>query len=154
MFEGAADWSAIARLKASVSVPVLGNGDVHSAEDAVRRLVETGCDGVMIARGALVNPWIFKQLRQRREGLAVTEPTLAERRSVILDHHDRLKEQLPDKFALHRVRKFVGYYTKGLDGGCEFRRGLNELQDGAAFRASVEAYFDALDAAEARRAAA
>jgi tRNA-dihydrouridine synthase B len=149
MFEGTADWGAIATLRSSVSVPVIGNGDVRGADDAIARLVETGCDGVMVARAALVNPWIFRQLRQRWEGRAPTEPTLAERRAVILDHHDRLKEHLPDELALHRVRKFVGYYTKGLDGGSDFRRRLNELRDGAAFRTAVEAFFDSLDALDA-----
>ena len=144
MFEGVADWTAIAELKAALSIPVVGNGDVASADDAVRRLAETGCDGVMIARAALVNPWIFRQLRQLHDGEAPTEPTIAERRRVILDHHDRLRAELPDKLALHRVRKFVGYYTRGLPGGNDFRRRLNDLQDGATFRAAVAEFFDSI----------
>ena len=149
MFSGRADWSAIASLKAALTIPVIGNGDVSSASDAVRRLVETGCDGVMVARAALVNPWIFRQIRQLHAGLPATAPDLADRRRVILDHHDRLREQLPDRLALHRVRKFVGYYTKGLHGGNEFRRQLNDLQDGASFRAAVVIFFDTLDQAAA-----
>jgi nifR3 family TIM-barrel protein len=149
MFEGAADWSAIGVLKRALSIPVLGNGDIRSADDALRRMAETGCDGVMIARGALVNPWIFSQLRQRHRGEAVTEPTLTERRRVILDHHDRLQADLPDKLALHRIRRFVGYYTKGLIGGAEFRCRLNDLQDGAAFRIAVEEFFDGVERAMA-----
>ena len=153
MFEGRADWSAIAELKRSVRIPVVGNGDVMSAADVVSRLAETGCDGVMVARAALVNPWIFRQVRELHAGRAPSEPTLAERRATILDHHDRLREHAPDAVALHRVRKFVGYYTKGLGGGSEFRRRLNDLHDGLAFRAAVEEFFDALEAAAARGAA-
>ncbi len=149
MFEGKADWTAVGELKAAVSVPVIGNGDVLTVSDVVTRLVETGCDGVMIARAALVNPWIFRQVRQLHEGQAVTEPSLAERRAVILDHHDRLRESLPDALALHRVRSFVGYYTKGLAGGSDFRRTLNDLRDGIAFRAAVVGFFDALEQAAA-----
>ena len=150
MFEGLADWSAIAALKRALSIPVLGNGDVRSADDALVRMAETGCDGVMIARAALVNPWIFSQLRQRHRGEPVTQPTLAERRRVILDHHDRLRAEHPDKLALHRIRKFVGYYTKGLLGGSEFRCRLNDLQDGTAFRTAVEEFFDGVERAVAR----
>lgn len=145
MFDGRADWSAVAELKRSVGVPVIGNGDVLTVGDVVSRLAETGCDGVMIARAALVNPWIFRQVRQLHEGLPVTEPSLAERRAVILEHHARLREALDDSLALHRVRKFVGYYTKGLSGGSEFRRRLNDLRDGAELRAAVEQFFDALE---------
>lgn len=150
MFEGRADWSAIAELKRSVGIPVIGNGDVMSVSDVVSRLRETGCDGVMIARAALVNPWIFRQVRQLHAGEPVTEPSLSERRAVILDHHGRLRESLDDSLALHRVRKFVGYYTKGLSGGSEFRRRLNDLRDGAELRDAVSAFFDALEEAAAR----
>ena len=149
MFDGPADWSAIAELKRAVSIPVIGNGDVASADDAVRMLAETGCDGVMIARAALVNPWIFRQVRQAFAGEAVTEPTLEERRRVMLDHHDRLAAVLPEAQALHRVRKFVGYYTRGVDRGAEFRKGLNELRDGASFRTAVDDFFSSLLAARA-----
>ena len=153
MFEGRADWTAIAELKRAVSIPVVGNGDVMSAADVVARLSETGCDGVMVARAALVNPWIFRQVRELHAGLAMTEPSLAERRTVILDHHDRLREACDDLGALHRMRKFVGYYTKGLSGGSEFRKLLNDLRDGAALREAVGAFFDGLEERQALGAA-
>jgi tRNA-dihydrouridine synthase B len=150
MFEGRADWSAVRELKAAVLIPVVGNGDVMTAHEVAARLAESGCDGVMVARAALVNPWIFRQVRELHAGLPVTEPSLSERRTVILDHHDRLRAAHDDMLALHRVRKFVGYYTKGLSGGSEFRKLLNDLRDGAALRSAVGAFFDGLEDAAAR----
>lgn len=148
MFEGRADWSAIRDLKAAVRIPVLGNGDIQVAADALRMMRETGCDGVMIARAALVNPWIYRQVTELLDGRPATEPTFEERRRVILDHHDRLAAELPPRAALHRVRKFVGYYTRGVPGGPCFRKRLNDLDDAAVFREAVDAFFGELARAE------
>ena len=86
MFGGSADWSKVAELKEAVSIPVFGNGDVREADDAVRMLAETGCDGVMIGRGATRNPWIFRQVEARLSGGRIEEPTLEDRRELILGH--------------------------------------------------------------------
>lgn len=149
MFDGAADWGAIRALKASVTIPVLGNGDIRTAEDALTMLQQTGCDGVMVARAALANPWIFRQVRQLLAGQPRTEPSLEERRRVILDHHDRLAAAMSEKLALHRIRKFVGFYTRGLEGGASLRQRLNELRDAGAFRAAVDEFFGTLGATRA-----
>ena len=142
MFRGESDWDAIAELAAAASIPVLGNGDVRSAEDALAMLEWTGCDGVMIARGALANPWIFRDLRALLAGERPSPPSLEERRRVILDHHDRLAEALPAREALHRIRKFVGFYVHGLERGGELRRRLGEPADGPSFRRLVDEFFD------------
>lgn len=148
MFTGSADWAPIRELAASLSIPVVGNGDVQTPEDAVSRLAETGCAGVMIARAALANPWIFRQLRQAFAGEPVTEPTLAERRSVLLAHHDRLARHLPAKAALHRLKVFVRAYVGPVPGGVAFRRRLSHLDDAGAFLAAVRELFDAAEDAQ------
>ena len=79
MYEPSADWSVIADVKAAVKIPVFGNGDIFSAEDAERMINGTGCDGVMVARGAMGNPWIFSEILARREGREYTPPTVRER---------------------------------------------------------------------------
>ena len=86
MFRGEADWSEIARLKEELSIPVIGNGDVREPDDALRMLAQTGCDGVMIGRGATKNPWIFLQVAARMSGGRLPEPTLEDRRDLILGH--------------------------------------------------------------------
>lgn len=152
MFRGESDWDAVAELAAAARIPVVGNGDVRTAEDALALLRRSGCDGVMIARGALSNPWIFRQARALLAGGRAEPPTLEERRRVILDHHDRLAEALPAREALHRIRKFVGFYVHGLERGGELRRRLSEPEDGPSFRALVDDFFTRV-AGEGSRAA-
>lgn len=145
MFRGEADWTAIAELVQAVSIPVVGNGDVREPEDVLRMRRETGCAGVMIARGALANPWIFRQARDLLAGRTPRAPSLEERRRVILDHHDRLVGALPAREAFHRARKLVGFYLAGVPRrGGELRRRLNEPRDTDGFRLIVDAFFSEL----------
>jgi len=121
MFSGRADWSRIARLKEALSIPVVGNGDVLTAADAVRMLRETGCDAVMIGRASMTNPWIYRQTQAILQGRAPADPTLEERRELILDHFRLLVEREEAGFALHKLRTFTGWYTHGLPGGRSLR---------------------------------
>ncbi|HVS14972.1 MAG TPA: tRNA dihydrouridine synthase DusB [Thermoanaerobaculia bacterium] len=141
MFSGEADWSAIARLKEALSIPVLGNGDVHEPADAERMLRETGCDGVMIGRGATRNPWIFRQIVAHLSGGRVPEPTLADRRDLILEHFRLVAEREPDHYALHKLRKFTGWYTHGLPNGKRLRQQIQQLESVRGFLAAVEIFF-------------
>lgn len=152
-FTGRADWSHVAQLREALSIPVLGNGDVRSAEDGLARLRDGSCDGVMIGRGATRNPWIFRQIA---EGLGWSAgqgagdsvgPTLADRRELVLSHFRSVAERDPERDALHKLRKFTGWYSHGLPRGRDLRRKINDLPDVAAFLAEVEAFFDALEAA-------
>ena len=138
-YEGKADWDVIAEVKKAVDIPVIGNGDVRSGEDAIRMMDETGCDGVMIARGALGNPWIFRDARLLWElgwkpGSAsplenAFAPTREERIEMLLRHLELLCEDKGDDIAVKEIRKFVPWYTKGMRGAPALRRELNQVMD-------------------------
>ena len=149
MYRGRADWTRIARLKEALSIPVIGNGDVSEPQDALRMFAETGCDGVMIGRASMRNPWIYRQIEDLRAGRTVYEPAMDDRRDVIVAHFRMLMEQEDDpKFALHKLRTFTGWYTYGLPGGKALRGKINQLHAPEAFIDAVEAFF-----AQAREAA-
>jgi nifR3 family TIM-barrel protein len=147
MYRGRADWSRIARLKRALSIPVVGNGDVARPEDAVRLMRETGCDGVMIGRSSMKNPWIYRQTADLLVGRRSAEPTLDDRRELILDHFCMLLEQEDAKHALHKMRTFTGWYTHGLPGGRELRVLINTLATPESFLDAVDAFFDRARAA-------
>jgi tRNA-dihydrouridine synthase len=141
MFTGHAPWERIARLKDSVSIPVVGNGDVNSAEDVVAMLRVTGCDGVMIGRASMKNPWIYRQAAELLSGRAPSEPTLSERRDLIIHHFRLLEEQEAPHFALHKLRTFTGWYTHGIPGGRHLRTRINSLRTAEEFLRAVEEFF-------------
>ena len=149
MFKGEADWSEIARLKEVASLPVIGNGDVQTADDALRMLATTGCDGVMIGRAATKNPWIFSQIASRLDGDRAPEPTLADRRDLVLDHFRLVAHREEGMYALHKLRKFTGWYTHGLPHGRRLRQQINQLPDVETFLAAVEGFFDQILVEEA-----
>jgi tRNA-dihydrouridine synthase B len=140
MFTGEADWSHLARLKETLTIPVIGNGDIKEPEDALRMLAETGCDGVMVGRGATRNPWIFRQIASRLEGSPIGEATLADRRDLILEHFRMVADREDSLFALHKLRKFTGWYTHGLPNGRKLRQAINQIPDVPTFLATVEEF--------------
>jgi nifR3 family TIM-barrel protein len=144
MFRGEAAWEHVARLKEALSIPVIGNGDVRGPDDAVRLLRQSGCDGVMIGRGATRNPWIFRQAAARLSGGEIAEPTLAERRALVLDHFAAVLAREPAAHALHKLRTFTGVYSHGLPAGLRLRRQIQGLPDAPALLAAVERHFDEL----------
>ena len=138
LYSGRADWPAIARLKEHLpGTPVLGNGDVWTAPDALRMLAETGCDGVVVGRGCLGKPWLFRDLVDAFAGRAVqAPPTLGEVASVMKRHARLLVEAIGDEgYAVRDFRKHVGWYLTGYPTGGERRRllalagSLAELDD-------------------------
>ena len=149
MFRGEADWSHIALLKEALSIPVIGNGDVREPQDAIAMMRKTGCDGVMVGRGATRNPWIFRQIAARMAKSFVPEPTLQDRRDLILGHFRMVAEREEGKFALHKLRKFTGWYTHGLPKGRRLRRQINELPDVESFLEAVRVFFEELEVEEA-----
>src|SRR5712692_4840944 len=140
MYTGEADWSHLARLKETLAIPVIGNGDIREPEDATRMLAATGCDGVMVGRGATRNPWLFRQIAAHLGGSGWTEPALAERRSLVLGHFRMVAERESSAFALHKLRKFTGWYTHGLPNGRRLRQEINQLPDVPSFLAAVESF--------------
>ena len=147
MYRGAADWSRIAGLKDALNIPVVGNGDVKQAEDAVRMLRETGCDAVMIGRASMRNPWIYRQVEDLLQGRTPYVPTAADRRDLILGHFSLLREQEDSKMALHKLRTFTGWYTHGLEGGRHLRVLIGHLTRYEDFVDAVEQFFEEQEAA-------
>jgi nifR3 family TIM-barrel protein len=148
MFRGKADWERIARLADALSIPVVGNGDIAAPEDALRMFSETGCDGVMIGRASMKNPWIYRQTAELMAGREPVRPSAADRRDLILAHFRMLMDQEDDlKLALHKLRTFTGWYTNGLAGGKHLRLKINSLHTTQAFLDAVERFFDGSRAA-------
>jgi tRNA-dihydrouridine synthase B len=143
MYRGEADWNHIAELKDALTIPVVGNGDVKTAEDALRMFRETGCDGVMIGRMSMKNPWIYRQTVDLMAGRPAYTPTAEDRRALILDHFHLLLDQLPVKLVLHKLRTFTGWYTRGLYGGKRLRVLISSLETPEAFIDAVDEFFDA-----------
>jgi nifR3 family TIM-barrel protein len=118
MYTGRADRREIAQLKDALSIPVIGNGDVESADDVLAMLRETGCDGVMVGRATMKNPWIFRQAADHLAGRTPREATSAERRDLMLWHFTEIERTARDpREALHKLRTMTGWYTHGLENG-------------------------------------
>lgn len=141
MYSGRADWSRIARLKESISIPVVGNGDVERPEDAVRMMRETGCDGVMIGRASMKNPWIYRQTDALLRGREPAEPTLFDRRELILEHFRMLRDEEEHRLAMHKLRTFTGWYTRGLPEGRDLRVRIGSLESPDQFIQAVIDFF-------------
>jgi nifR3 family TIM-barrel protein len=130
LYSGSADWSAIANLKAVLSIPVLGNGDIWEATDAIRMVEETGCDGVIVGRGCLGRPWLFGDLARAFDGdLTVSVPNLGEVASSMAEHARLLVEWIGVFTGIRSFRKHTGWYLKGYPVGPEVRRQLSVVED-------------------------
>jgi tRNA-dihydrouridine synthase B len=147
-FKGRADWEAIAHVKRSVSrMPVVGNGDIDSAETAVARLRDSGVDGVMIAREAVARPWIFAQAAALLRGeTPPPDPTLAEQREIVLHHYDLVCRRFGADRGTLLMRKFACSYAQGLPGAREFRGRVSRVTTQGEFLQVVRAFFPSADA--------
>ena len=110
-YRGLANWDLVRQVKESVSVPVSGSGDVISIEGAFERFRETGCDGVLIGRGAMANPWIFRQIDDASQGREIFEPTLTNKRAILHEYFDMLREDMPETPAINRMKQLAGQFT-------------------------------------------
>jgi tRNA-dihydrouridine synthase B len=147
-FHGQADWHLIEEVKRAVNIPVIGNGDVTTPFLAKRMMEETGCDGVMIGRGALGNPWIFRQKSSDFSAeRSIFLPPLEERERVIEHHFLLLQKHDGEKGAMKKIRKHIAWYTKGLPSSASFRSKLFGLKEKDALFEAIKCYFDTSTAA-------
>ena len=121
-YKGLADWDLVRQVKEAVGVPVSGSGDVVTVEGAFKRWRETNCDGILIGRGAMANPWIFRQIEDTLEGREPFEPTLEDKRRVLIEYFDLLRADMPELPAIGRMKQLAGQFTRGLPGGSRFRQ--------------------------------
>ncbi|NPV05886.1 MAG: tRNA dihydrouridine synthase DusB [Syntrophaceae bacterium] len=143
-FGGRSDWSVIAEVKAALKIPVIGNGDVATPGDASALLGQTGCDGIMIGRGALGNPWIFRNTLRHLAGEGIELANLDEKRSVIGEHLELSVARYGELTGIKSFRKHLFWYTRGLRGSAAFRKGAGTITGKDNVLAAVSAYFQTL----------
>ncbi len=158
-YSGAARWDLVRAVKEAIAIPVLGSGDVWTADDALRMRAETGCDAVLVARGACGNPWIFRELRAAERGAPRPPPptrdewvgTVLRHVALQIEHRRRQRGgETPDaseRHAIRELRKHLLWYTRGRRGGVHFRRDAGQLQTGADVVRLLELHFPAGGAA-------
>jgi nifR3 family TIM-barrel protein len=141
-FSGAADWGIIEMLKKKLCVPVIGSGDIRSPEDACMMITTTGCDGVMVGRGALGNPWIFKDIiSYLEEQKSSSLPLPGEREMVMVYHMDMEIGYFGESLGVRNFRKHLLWYTKGMRGGGLFRNTVGSIHDKAMMADAIHRFF-------------
>lgn len=125
MYNGTANWDIIREVKQSVAIPVIGNGDVFTTEDANKLFEVTKCDGIMIGRGSLGNPWIFSQIYDNKNSNSITYPTLREKIDICMKHYNRAIYYNGEYKAVREMRKQIGWYIKGLKNSKEIKEKIN-----------------------------
>ncbi|MDQ1559810.1 MAG: tRNA-dihydrouridine synthase [Pyrinomonadaceae bacterium] len=145
-YKGRANWDLVRQIKEAVRVPVSGSGDVTTVEEALARWRETNCDGILIGRGAMANPWVFRQIEDTLAGREPFQPTLADKRNLLLEYFELLREDMPELPAIGRMKQLAGQFTRGLVGGSRFRQVLYHSHAVDEILERIEEYFETVAA--------
>ena len=145
-YRGAANWDLVKQIKEVVRVPVSGSGDVTTIQQALERFRETGCDGVLIGRGAMANPWLFRQIEQTIQGREPFQPLLEDKRAVLLEYFEMLREDMPEMSAIGRMKQLAGQFTRGLQGGALFRTAIYHSHSVQEILDRICEYFETISA--------
>lgn len=144
-YSGKADWDVITKVKSELTIPVIGNGDIWTAYDAVKMMEYTGCDAVMVARGSQGNPWLFAQINELMEtGMVTTAPTPRERINVALNHITRIVDEKGENRGIKEARKHLAWYIKGLKGASTIKTEIFKISDYATMKQTLEDYIKTL----------
>jgi nifR3 family TIM-barrel protein len=141
-YTGEADWSRIAAVKQAVRIPVIGSGDVQDAPDALRRMYESGVDGVMIGRAAISNPWIFLQVAQLRQGEQPFEPGPTDKRDLLLRYLGLCCAEMPERLALNKLKQLIGQFVIGLPGSARLRAEVQRSTSVATAHQLIVSFFE------------
>ena len=145
-YTGKADWDIIKKVKQSVHIPVIGNGDVTDEESALAMFEQTGVDGIMIGRGSFGNPWIFRNIKHYLQtGEKLPQPTNKERLQIMEKHIQLAVEEKGEDVAIKELRKHISWYTKNLKNSSEFRNSINKIEKKDELISTIEEYFKTLD---------
>ena len=144
-YSGIADWDIIKKVKESVKIPVIGNGDVKSPEDAKRLLEQTKCDGIMIGRGALGSPWIFEQVKTYLQDGTIRKISNKEKLETILKHIELEVAEKGELTGVREMRKHICYYLKGMQNASEIRDNINHMECKEEVKKVLKEYFSRLD---------
>jgi len=144
-YSGNADWRLIGRVKETLRIPVIGNGDIHRPSDAFHMKKQTGCDGVMIGRAAIGNPWLFKQILLMEKGMKLSGPTIEERKNLIMEHFHGLSALVGRSKAARIMRGLLLWYTKGLPHSSAFRGQITSIKDMESLVSAMHSYFQSLE---------
>jgi tRNA-dihydrouridine synthase B len=143
-YKGLANWDLIKAVKEAVSVPVSGNGDVTAIDFGMKKWHESGVDGILIGRGAMQNPWIFRQFQDVLEGREPYQPNLEEKKAVLLEFFEMCLGEMPEVVALGKMKQLAGQFTKGLVGGAQFRQTLYHSHSAEEILDNIGRYFESL----------